>query len=53
MQEDSWSIQIRRNDKGQICLKFYGQFYLSTKQVLYILGILIALGSAIPYVIPF
>ena len=51
MQGNSWVVQIEKNDEGKVCLKFRGSFYISAKQVVYGLTILIALGSTVSYII--
>jgi len=50
MQGNSWAVQIKKNEKGKVCLKFCGHFYISAKQMAYVISAFIAFGSAISYI---
>ncbi len=51
MQVNYWAVQIEKNKKGKVCLKFCGHFYISPKQIAYVITFLVAVGSTISYVI--
>jgi len=51
MHSNYWAVQIEKNEKGKVCLKFCGYFYISAKQMTYIITALVVFGSAISYVI--
>ncbi len=47
MQGNYWAVQIEKNEKGKVCLKFCGYFCISIKQFALVI---VAFGSAISYV---
>lgn len=51
MKGNYWAIQVSKNEKSKVCLKFCGYFHISAKQVTYVVLGLIAIGSTVSYVI--
>jgi len=49
MQGNYWAVQIEKNEQGKVRLKFCGYFYVSAKQMSYLIAALAAFGFAISY----